>query len=300
MSLSTFARRATGAAWGLFAACSASEEATLPARSDARPPSASIEPTPAAPPGVDRAPSGPSPGPGSVVPAPAPPALIVPAAVVTYLSAKPYVEERCELATPPRAGAERCRYSVLGLDAQVTVLNPSAERVGRWIVDAARASAPFAELEAKDPAAWERVLLTFAKHVRHQSSRIFPLSGDIVEDLGAGPTAYRFDRGVVTPCDKGRCRCRINSLTPRAYCRYREHLGDVFEACTAKYDGAVGDEAWRAQCVANHEASLDADRNDHFRAKALVVGRAVDKRCAGTCEPPLIVTYLEKELGLAR
>ena len=180
------------------------------------------------------------------------------------------------------------------------MLSPSAERVSRWIVDAARYAAPFSALEASDAAAWERALLAFARHVRHQSSRIFPLSGEIVEDLGGGATAYRFDRGVVTPCDKGRCRCRINSLTPRAFCRYEEQQGRSYEDCVARYDGPKGDEAWRAQCLKNLERSLELDDNPHFRAKALVVGRAVEKRCGGACAPAQIVTHLEKELGVSR
>jgi len=237
----------------------------------------------------------------SATPAETPPQVrSAPSELVKLLSTKPYVEESCRPADDARFGAaaKRCRYEVMGVAAEVLVANPDAERVARWIVDAAGYVAPLEAVRESDPGAWQRGVVALGRHVRQQSSRIFPIHGEIVEDLGAGPRAFRFDRGVVTPCDKGSCRCRINSLTPGAFCAYLEATGGDRAACAAKYQGAGTAEAWRQACVDNHVRAMNADHNDHFRAKALLVGRAVEKRCARGCAPALVVVHLEKELGL--
>lgn len=224
-----------------------------------------------------------------------------PAALIRGLATAPYVEERCvEEPSLGFAQAKRCSYGVLGLDAEVVVVDPPAERVARWIVDAAAYCAPLEALRVESPAAWERGLLAFGKHVRHQSSRIFPLSGAIVEDLGPGPKAFRFDRGVVTPCDEGNCRCRINSLAPSALCAFLGAHGGDEAACKTRYRGPSGDAAWRDACVENHRASLGRDENPHFRARAYLTGERVAARCKAPrkCSPDVVVALIEKDLGL--
>lgn len=222
------------------------------------------------------------------------PVSAVPPKVLEMLAPKPYVEVDCK----PEGDGKRCSYSTLGLSAEVLVVDPTAEQVARWIVDAAAFAEPLEALRESDRKAWEKGVLAFARHVRMQSSRIFPMKGDIVEDMGGGAKAYAFDRGVVTPCEKGRCRCRINSLTARAFCRFEEAMGGAFEACVSRYDGPSGDEPWRARCAENHTRAMQSLHNDHFRAKAFVVGRAVKEACdKRRCSPDEVVRAIEKELG---
>ncbi|MFO0555539.1 MAG: hypothetical protein U0271_44590 [Polyangiaceae bacterium] len=237
-----------------------------------------------------------------------------PEALLKLLSAKPYVEEGCK--PEPREDlptALRCSYVVLGVSAEVVVADPSAERVARWIMDAARYSPVLERLRETSPERYTEVLVMLGRQVRQQSSRIFPVSGAIVEDLGEGPTAFQFDRGVVTPCDKGNCRCRINSLTPRAYCRYREAFGEDFAKCLETYSGKNGDSAWRDECLANHVRSFEADANEHFRAKVYAAGLGVEKNlgarsaggepsppkdCGVDCAPDRVVALFKRELDV--
>ncbi|NUP12229.1 MAG: hypothetical protein HOW73_39790 [Polyangiaceae bacterium] len=231
------------------------------------------------------------------------PRIEIPPEVLAVFEAKPYVEDKCEPAAAERlpAGARRCKYSTLGLDAEVTIANPPPETAARWIVDAADRAEPLAALKEADRAQYVRGLVAFARHVRLQSSRIFPIEGGIIEDMGGGAKVYKFDRGVVTPCEKGNCRCRINSLSPNAYCRYRASVGDDFDVCAKRFTGKDGDEAWRAHCLNNHVVALASDHNEHFRAKAHIVGEHVKKKCAARpCKPAEVVMLIEKELGLAR
>lgn len=221
------------------------------------------------------------------------PVVEIPPDVLAVLSPKPYVEEKCTA----EGEARRCKYTSLKIDAEVLVINPDAERVARWVADAVGYIAPLEAIRESEPVLWARAVKAFARQVRMQSSRIFPMKGQIVEDLGGGAVAYEFDRGVVTPCDKGNCRCRINSLTPRAWCNFVEAMGQDGKACRAKFEGADGDGAWRDHCAANHAAAMRSLHNDHFRAKALGVGRAVEKKCgAKGCKPGEVVMRIEKEL----
>lgn len=186
----------------------------------------------------------------------------------------------------------------MGVAAEVTIANPSAERVAEWVFDAATYAKPLEAFRTTHPAIWLRGVSAFMTHIKHQSSRIFPIDGDIVEDLGTGPQRYTFDRGVVTPCDRGNCRCRINSLTVGAYCRYRESQGDDRQACVVRYEGKDGDEAWRSACRDNHARALEQPFNEHFRARAFDVGRRIEERCKAGCRPDEVVARIQKELGI--
>jgi hypothetical protein len=223
-----------------------------------------------------------------------------PAKVLALFASKPYVEDRCA-PDPSHEGAQSCRYRVMETDGEVVTLTPTPERAARWIVDASSYAAPIDALFERDRARWEEALALLARHVKNQSSRIFPLAGTIVEDLGQGPRAFGFDRGVVTPCVEGGCACRINSLKPAALCRYRDALGlEADAACRARIGGPTGIEAWRDTCVANHRGALGADANEHFRAAAWDLGKRVQKHCDAGCEPSAVVERVERALGLAR
>ena len=229
----------------------------------------------------------------------------IPASVVKVLEAKPYVEVDCKPVEQPgfEGHAQRCAYTAMGLEAEVLVANPSAELTSRWLMDAARSCAPLEAIRTSNTDAWERGVRAFARHLRLQSSRIFPIDGVIVEDLGDGPHPFGFDRGVVTPCTKGSCRCRVNSLTSSGLCRYRASLGIDRDVCLRTL---ADDEAWRAQCIENHRVSLGTGSNEHLRARAFLVGEAVKKKCDAraahpngkVCQPFEVVLLIEDELGL--
>jgi uncharacterized protein YraI len=207
----------------------------------------------------------------SVCPAAPPPpgpstGVAPPASLVRAMSSKPYVEGSCTQTT--FAGwpyeAQRCTY---GNGLQVTVANPTPERVARWIVDAAQMIPALDGLRTRDPANWEAGLKVIADNMMGQSSRIFPLSGIVRE----GTINYRFDRGVTAGCTSG-CYCRINSTTRREWCRYRaqvlqagneQRCLDEFGQTTNRFA-----EAWGDHCLQNHVASWAADSNPHFRARA--------------------------------
>ena len=232
----------------------------------------------------------------------------IPAALLRVLAVNPYVEVDCEglpQAGFPEGVTKRCRYTAMGVTAEVVTANPEPEVAARWFLDAARSCAPLEAFRTSDPLNWQRGVVAFAKHMRLQSSRIFPLSGAIVEDLGDGPTAFEFDRGVVAPCAQGKCRCRINSLSSVALCRFREAQGASGEACRKSFES---DESWRAQCLLNHQQAFRTGENEHLRARAHLVGEAVAKKCrlkaerskGKGCVPGEVVMLIEAELGLAK
>jgi hypothetical protein len=200
--------------------------------------------------------------------------LPVPAAVVRALSATPYVEERC---APTRwtgwpYAAQRCTYRG-GL--QVTVANPSPDRVARWIVDGAQQIPAVASLRTRDPANYEACLVRIAQHTMSQSSRIFPLEGDIWEG-----EVFPFLRGVTYGVGTrtgfcGTCFCRINSLTRSQWCTYRAAtMGGTESACLASFGGTSGwNVPWSEHCLANHVSAWTQDFNDHYRAQAFWANR---------------------------
>lgn len=196
----------------------------------------------------------------------APPPLDVPAALVEALGGKTYVEGTC---TPTTfAGwpyeAQRCTYR----DGLVVVIaNPPPERVARWIVDASRLIPALDGLRARDRASWEEGLVAIARHTLGQSSRIFPLSGEVWEN----GTAYRFDRGVTKTCGKG-CYCRVNSTSRQQWCKYADAVlgqGDE-QTCLATMGQTTSKltEAWLERCLGNHVAAWSSDVNEHYRAMA--------------------------------
>lgn len=201
------------------------------------------------------------------------PPLDVPASLVAALGTKTYVEESCEPTT--YAGwpfpAQRCTYHS-GL--VVTIANPEPERVARWIVEASSLIPALDGLHERDRTNWEAGLVVIAKHTINQSSRIFPLQGQIWEN---GKT-YDFERGVTKSCTTG-CYCRVNSTSRQQWCAYAANVlkSEDETTCLAKYGQPTKTlpEDWLAHCVANHEASWNSDSNEHYRAQAWNANNAI-------------------------
>jgi hypothetical protein len=196
----------------------------------------------------------------------APPPLDVPDALVKTLDVKPYVEGSCTDATYPGwpYEAKRCTYRT---SLVVTVANPPADRVARWIVSASTLIPALDGLRARDRASWEKGLSSIALHTLGQSTRIFPLSGQVWEN----GTVYKFERGVTSTCGTG-CFCRINSTSRQQWCKYQDKVlraGDE-KTCLATTGQATSKltEAWLARCMANHVASWTSDANENYRVQA--------------------------------
>ncbi len=196
----------------------------------------------------------------------------VPASLVQALSPKPYVEEQCTPATFPGFPypALRCTY---GANLVVTVADPPPERVARWIVESSYVIASLAGLEKRDSPSWEAGLVVIARNVIGQSSRIFPLDGQVREDK-----VYTFLKGVTRTCSTG-CYCRINSTSRQEWCAFAAATKGENEAnCLATYGTATFTEAWANKCLANHAAAWEKDVNDNFRARAFVANQTMARR----------------------
>lgn len=197
----------------------------------------------------------------------APPDVPPPALLVAALLGKTYVEGSCVPTTYPGwpYDAQKCTYRDGGLE--VTIANPTSDRVARWIVDASEQIDALAALKTTDPAGWEEGLVVIAKHAIGQSSRIFPLAGKVYEN----GTAYTFERGVTKTCKTG-CYCRINSTSRPQWCKYRAEVLDAGDeqACMTEtgQTSSTLTEPWLAHCLANHVAAWTSRSNAHYRAQA--------------------------------
>ena len=219
-----------------------------------------------------------------------------PASVVAILDEIPYVEGSCEPTSYPGwpHEAKRCSYTSGGVYAEVTTATPSPERVATWIVEASQEIPALWELRTTDPAAYADGLGMIAWAVMIQSGRIYPLEGDVVENLGNGYQRYYFVNGVTYTCGSG-CYCRINSLHRTEWCAWQAHVG------AASYDGCIGQvgssgytEAWGGQCLNNHGAAWQSARNEHFRARAYRYQQAMGGcSAAGACSPGDVLGALE-------
>jgi hypothetical protein len=201
------------------------------------------------------------------VPEAAPPPLDVPASLVKALGGKSYVEESCQSVMYPGwpYAAQKCTYQT---NLVVTIANPEPDRVARWIVEASTLIAALDALHTRDRASWEAGLAVIAAHTIGQSSRIFPLEGQIFEN----GTVYAFGRGVTSTCTTG-CYCRINSTSRPQWCKYAVDVLKTEPAeadCLSKYGQSTSTltDPWLAHCMDNHIASWMSDRNEHYRAQA--------------------------------
>lgn len=202
--------------------------------------------------------------PEEAAPCPGPPPYLDdrPGRVVDVLDTTPYVEQNCSPTTWdgwPFA-ARRCTYNG-GLE--VTVANPSAEKVTGWIADASQLIPALWDLEVRDREAWKDALEIIAEHTLYQSSRIFPLEGEVDEGI-----IYDFDRGVTEGCTTG-CFCRINSVTRSQWCTYADEvLGIVDEGdCLDEYSTSTFTDAWAEHCLDAHRAAWTGVHH-HYRAMA--------------------------------
>jgi len=231
------------------------------------------------------------------------PLPVPPAALVTCMHEKPYVEETCTPTTV--AGwshpAQQCSYSSPVGTLTVTVADPSASQVAIWIVDAGDSIPAIAHLKTSDPASYLRALQIVATALMLQSGRIFPIQGAVGEDEGDGYYAYPFTKGVTTPCPTGEphCYCRINSLSRGDYCSYRADQGKETEAaCQSRLGyGGGATSAWQDECLGNHSASWNSATNDHIRAQVYV--RLRDAGATATSTGAQVVTALDDAYGVS-
>ncbi len=212
-----------------------------------------------------------------------------PGSVADVLDVTPYVEQSCsdtEWEGWPFE-ARRCTYNG-GL--RVTVANPPAEKVAYWIADAAQLIPALAALEDRDRGAWKEGLEAIALHTLYQSSRIFPLEGEVDEGY-----VYDFDRGVTVGCSTG-CYCRINSTTRQQWCDYADAvLGIVDEQeCLSEYSTTTWTDAWAEHCLDNHRAAWTGIHH-HYRAMAYWANKTVSQSFPdpGTADPDRVVSLIE-------
>jgi len=224
-------------------------------------------------------------------PCPGPDAYLedTPGRVEDLLDVPPYVEQDCEDTTWdgwPFA-AQECTYNG-GL--RVTVANPSAEKVTAWIADASQLIPALWALEERDRDAWKKGLEAIAYHTLYQSSRIFPLEGEVDEGI-----VYDFDRGVTEGCSTG-CYCRINSLTRDQWCDYADAmLGIVDEGeCLAEYSTTTFTDEWAEHCLDAHRAAWTGIHH-HYRAMAWWANKTVEDAFPDpdTADPDAVVDLIE-------
>lgn len=225
-----------------------------------------------------------------------------PASLVTRLSSPPYVEVGCVSATFPGwpYAAKRCTYSSGGITTSITVADPTAQQVAKWVVDASALIVRLRALQAAHATEWEQGLGAIAQHMLLQSSRIFALEGGIIENMGTGYVNYPFLNGVTQGCSSG-CYCRINSLHRTTYCAWRgAKTNETEAACLARVGTSGLTTGWGKQCLQNHIDSWTRESNEHFRAMAWKANDAVLASCPATtsCTPAQVVTAVKSAYGL--
>lgn len=206
-----------------------------------------------------------------------------------------YVEENCQSTTYPGwpFAARRCTYQT---NLEVVIANPTPERVARWIVEASSLIVALDGLKTRDRNSWESGLSIIAKHTIGQSSRIFPLDGQIYED----GTAYRFERGVTKTCSSG-CYCRINSTSRAQWCAYAANVlkTETESTCLDRFGSTSKTltEPWLQHCFDNHVASWESDRNEHYRAQAWAANESLSAQFPNpqSASPAAILTALASE-----
>ncbi len=223
-----------------------------------------------------------------------------PGSLVSMLSVKPYVEQSCSAASYPGwpYPAQNCRYSAGGITTNVVVANPSPERTAQWIVDAARYIPALDRLRDSDRGAYEEGLKAIGLAMLYQSSRIFPLSGGVIENMGSGYVNYNFEKGVTSSCGSG-CYCRINSLHRTQWCQYQAGIGaQSYSSCLGQVGSSGFTSGWANQCLENHKRSWESGSNEHFRARAFVANQEISSRCGGGCSGSQVVQAVRSAYGL--
>lgn len=225
----------------------------------------------------------------------------IPQALLDTLSPVPYVEGNC---TPIQVNnwpyeAKNCRYRAGGISTSVITATPSPDQVARWIIDAVTLIPSVQNLKQSNEAQYINALIAIAQAVLNQSSRIFPLDGGIIENMGNGYENYIFDRGVTSGCSTG-CYCRINSLHRNQWCTYEaDILGGNREACLDRMGRRGLTEAWGNQCLQNHIDAWHSDQNQHFRAKAYMYQLSIINQCPNlnACTPNQVLRALNTAIS---
>ena len=222
-----------------------------------------------------------------------------PTRLLQTLRVTPYVEQNC---TPTTFGgwpyeAKRCSYTTGGLSSVVITATPSPRRVALWIMDAVTLIPTLDDLKHSAYESYTDGLVMIAVNVLNQSSRIFPLSGDIVENLGGGYTRYPFSRGVTEGCSSG-CYCRINSLHRTEWCAYEASQGGSESSCLNRVGRSGLTQAWGDHCLQNHINAWDSSINEHFRARAYRYQQSIRGRCPniGSCSAQQVINALQRAL----
>jgi hypothetical protein len=230
-----------------------------------------------------------------------PPINDIPQELIDVLSTVPYVEGNCsnvQVAYWPYE-AKSCRYSAGGISTTVITATPSPNRVARWIIDAVTLIPTVQALKQVNHHQYKNALVAIARAVLNQSSRIFPLEGGIIENMGNGYENYIFDRGVTSGCSTG-CYCRINSLHRTQWCTYvADMIGGTIEGCLDQVGRRGLTDDWGNQCLQNHIDSWHSDQNSHFRAKAYMYQLNMINRCPNlnTCTPNQVVNALNDAIN---
>jgi hypothetical protein len=192
-----------------------------------------------------------------------------------------------------------CYYPSPKGKLQVYVADPDANRVAKWISNATREVNWTAKLESEDHNNFMQVKKILATDVMIQSSRIFPLSGYIGEDMGTGYVAYHFTDGESDGCPTGEPHafCRINSISRGQLCIWRDHKNlESNSACKTRLGYGQGNtDAWYKECLNTHISSWESDYNSHFVAKLWAVLN--DAGINGQSSGDQIVQALYSELG---
>ncbi len=222
----------------------------------------------------------------------------IPESLVTALSAKPSAEQDCKATT--FAGwphpAQQCTLSSQGKAASVTVANPPAAQVARWIVDAVRYLPSLDALRNTAPAAYEEGLGLIAKATL-AGGRAFPLAGSAVDGQGA---LVPFKTGVPVSCG-AQCGCRMSGVQRKDWCDFRAFAGGLTpRACLEQLSSTA---AWADECLRNHAESWTADVNPHFRAQAYSVNWKLSELCRDRdhpCSPEQVLDIVKAGYGLSR
>ena len=193
------------------------------------------------------------------------------------LSTKPYVEQECRDTVfegwPYKA--KICTYSInsspIGKNLHVIVADASIDQLQSWVTDAGDQIEAVKYLKKNDHVSYVKALCEIGRYIKGQSSFIFPLDGEIWEDMEGDGTGYiyLFKKGVTnTGRATGGTYCRILSIRREDYANYL-----VSQDSTLLFDkvleGIHSYKNWCDKCMEMYKEAWTSSNNEAFRAKAL-------------------------------